>query len=75
MKSIGLALTCFWLSPAITIRSPGSMVASSNSVARSGEQIFEPGPQINAALTNRSPQSAARWFDLAFIINAFGFAV
>jgi hypothetical protein len=51
------------------------MVASSNSVPRSGAQIFEPGPQINAALTNRSPQSAARWFDLAFIINAFGFAV
>ena len=51
------------------------MIASSNSVARSGRQIFEPGPHINAALANRSARFAARWFDLAFIINAFGFAV
>jgi len=51
------------------------MIASSNSVARSGGQIFEPGPHINTALANRSPRFAARWFDLAFIINALGFAV
>jgi hypothetical protein len=51
------------------------MIASSNSVARSGGQIFEPGPHINAALANRSARFAARWFDLAFIINAFDFAV
>jgi hypothetical protein len=58
------------------------MLASSNSVARSGGQIFEPGPHINAALANRSPRFAARLFDLAFIIlilplifNAFGLAV
>jgi hypothetical protein len=50
------------------------MIASSNSVARSGGQIFEPGPHINAALANRSARFAARWFDLAFIINAFDFA-
>jgi hypothetical protein len=36
---------------------------------------FEPGLHINAALTNRSLRFAARWFDLAFIINAFSFAV
>ena len=59
---------CFWLSPSITTRSPGSMIASSNSVARSGGQIFEPGPHMNAALANMSPRSAARLFDLAFII-------
>jgi hypothetical protein len=50
------------------------MIASSNSVARSGGQILEPGPPINAALASRSPRFAARWFDLAFMINAFGFA-
>jgi hypothetical protein len=44
---------CFWLSPSITTRSPGSMIASSNPVARSGGQIFEPGPHINAALAHR----------------------
>jgi hypothetical protein len=51
------------------------MIAPSNSVARSGGQIFEPGPHIIAALVNRSARFAARWFDLAFIINAFDFAV
>jgi hypothetical protein len=51
------------------------MIASSNSVARSGGQIFEPGAHINTALANRLPRFAARWFDLAFIINAFGFVV
>jgi hypothetical protein len=35
----------------------------------------KPGPHIDAALANRSPRFAARWFDVAFIINAFGFAV
>jgi hypothetical protein len=30
---------------------------------------FEPGPHINAVLT------AARWFDLAFMIDAFDFPV
>ena len=37
-------------------------------MARSGGQIFEPGPHINAALANRQPRLAARLFDLAFII-------
>jgi hypothetical protein len=41
-------------------------------VARSGGQIFELGPHINAALANRSARFAARCFDLAFIITAFG---
>jgi hypothetical protein len=50
------------------------MIASSNSVARSGGQIFEPGPHINTALANRSPRFAVRWVDLSFMINAFGFA-
>jgi hypothetical protein len=36
---------------------------------------FEPAPHINAALANRSPWFAARWFDVAFIINAFGFVL
>jgi hypothetical protein len=44
-------------------------------VARSGGQFFEPIPHTNAALANPSPRFAARWFDLVFIINAFGFAV
>jgi hypothetical protein len=35
---------------------------------------FEPGPHINAALTNRSVRFAARWFGVAFIINTFRFA-
>jgi hypothetical protein len=47
------------------------MIASSNSVARSGGQIFEPRPQINAALANRSARFAVRWFDIAFMMNAF----
>jgi hypothetical protein len=51
------------------------MIASSNSIPRSSGRIVEPGPHINAALANRSPWFAARWFDLAFTINAFGFAV
>jgi hypothetical protein len=44
------------------------------SIVSTGGQIFEPGPHINAALANRSARFAARWFDLAFIINAFDFA-
>jgi hypothetical protein len=51
------------------------MIASSNSVARSDGQIFEPDPHIDAALARRSLRFAVRWFDLAFIVNAFGFAV
>jgi hypothetical protein len=51
------------------------MIASSNSVARCGEQIFEPGPQIDAALANRSLRFAARWPDAAVIVNSYGFAV
>jgi hypothetical protein len=50
------------------------MMASSNSVARCGGQIFEPEPQIAAALANRSPRFAARRPDPAFIVNSFGFA-
>jgi hypothetical protein len=44
------------------------MIASSNSVARCGGQIFEPGPQIDAALANRSARLAARWPDTAAVI-------
>src|SRR5712671_5831159 len=36
--------------------------------ARSGGQIFEPGPHIDAVLANRLSRFAARLFDLAFII-------
>jgi hypothetical protein len=43
------------------------MIASSISVARSGGQIFEPAPQIDAALANRSRRFAAGLFDFAFI--------
>jgi hypothetical protein len=50
------------------------MIASSNSVARCGGQIFEPEPHIAAALANLSPRFAARRPDPAFIINSFGFA-
>jgi hypothetical protein len=50
------------------------MIASSNSVARSGGQTFESGPHINAALANRLRRFAARWFVIAFMIYAFGFA-
>jgi hypothetical protein len=51
------------------------MIASSNSVARSGGQIFELGPHINAALANRSQRFVARLFDLVVITNASVFAV
>jgi hypothetical protein len=51
-------------------------------VARSGGQIFEPGPQINAALAKRLPHFAARLFNLALITlilssfsSAFGLSV
>jgi hypothetical protein len=46
------------------------MIASSNSLARSGGQIFEPGRHTEAALANRSPRFAVRWLDLGFIIMA-----
>jgi hypothetical protein len=48
------------------------MIASSNSVARWGGQIFEPAPpHIDAALANRSPRFVARWFEVAFILMPF----
>jgi hypothetical protein len=50
------------------------MIASSISVALSGGQIFEPAPQIDAALANRSRRFAVRCFDPAVIISSFGFA-
>jgi hypothetical protein len=51
------------------------MIASSNSVARCGGQIFEPEPHIAAALANRSPRFAARRPDPVLIVNSCGFAV
>jgi hypothetical protein len=51
------------------------MIASSNSVTRCGGQIFEPGPQIDAALANRSLRFAARWPDAAVIVNSCGFGI
>jgi hypothetical protein len=48
------------------------MIASSNSVARCGGQIFEPELHIAAALANRSPRFAARRPDPGFIINSCG---
>jgi hypothetical protein len=51
------------------------MTASSNSVARSGGQIFEPEPHIDAALANRALRFAARWPDPVLIIGSFSFAV
>jgi hypothetical protein len=35
----------------------------------------EPGPHINAAPAKRLPRFAARWFDVAFIISTFRFAL
>ena len=51
-----------------------SLTGPGNSVARSGGQFFEPIPHPTAALAITSPRFAARWFELVFIINAFGFA-
>jgi hypothetical protein len=51
------------------------MIASINSVARSGGQILSRGRTSMRLWPTGHPRFAARWFDLAFITNAFGLAV
>src|SRR3984893_9346408 len=50
---------CFWLSPSITTRSPGSMIASSNRVARFAGQTFPLAPHTAAARASRGGRSGS----------------